>query len=101
MIQADKVPARPEHSPTSVNQKRSYKAFMDKIAGIMQRPGEDAVPKDDVPWWMKYAGRGLGTVGSMSKEPYNSPFWLTRWSLLSQTAEDGEIEVRISEGGFS
>nr|CAD7260117.1 unnamed protein product [Timema shepardi] len=40
-------------------------AFMDKIAGIMQRPGEDAVPKDDVPWWMKYAGRGLGTVGSM------------------------------------
>lgn len=29
----------------------------------MQRPGQDAVPNDDVPWWMKYAGRGLGTVG--------------------------------------
>jgi len=29
----------------------------------MQRPNEDPVPKDDVPWWMKYAGRGLGTVG--------------------------------------
>lgn len=32
----------------------------------MQRPGQDAVPKDDVPWWMKYAGRGLGTVGGGS-----------------------------------
>jgi hypothetical protein len=31
----------------------------------MQRPGQDVVPKDDVPWWMKYAGRGLGTVGGM------------------------------------
>jgi hypothetical protein len=31
----------------------------------MQRPGQDPVAKDDVPWWMKYAGRGLGTVGSM------------------------------------
>ncbi|XP_034235115.1 calcium channel flower isoform X2 [Thrips palmi] len=29
----------------------------------MQRPGQDAIPNDDVPWWMKYAGRGLGTVG--------------------------------------
>jgi hypothetical protein len=33
----------------------------------MQRPNEDPVPKDDVPWWMKYAGRGLGTVGGGSK----------------------------------
>jgi hypothetical protein len=33
----------------------------------MQRPGQDPVAKDDVPWWMKYAGRGLGTVGSISK----------------------------------
>lgn len=32
----------------------------------MQRPGQDPVAKDDVPWWMKYAGRGLGTVGSIS-----------------------------------
>lgn len=29
----------------------------------MRRPGEDPVAKDDVAWWMKYAGRGLGTVG--------------------------------------
>lgn len=33
----------------------------------MQRPGQDPVAKDDVPWWMKYAGRGLGTIGSISK----------------------------------
>lgn len=33
----------------------------------MQKPGQDPVAKDDVPWWMKYAGRGLGTVGSISK----------------------------------
>lgn len=33
----------------------------------MQRPGQDPVAKDDAPWWMKYAGRGLGTVGSISE----------------------------------
>lgn len=33
----------------------------------MQRPNEDPVPRDDVPWWMKYAGRGLGTVGGGRK----------------------------------
>ncbi|XP_026481058.1 calcium channel flower isoform X1 [Ctenocephalides felis] len=38
-------------------------SFAEKIAGLMARPNQDAVPKDDVPWWMKYAGRGLGTVG--------------------------------------
>lgn len=32
----------------------------------MQRPGQDPAAKDDVSWWMKYAGRGLGTVGSLS-----------------------------------
>ncbi|KAK0092908.1 hypothetical protein PV326_000357 [Microctonus aethiopoides] len=31
----------------------------------MERPGEDPVSKEDVPWYMKYAGRGLGTVGSL------------------------------------
>ncbi|KAF6214194.1 hypothetical protein GE061_008933 [Apolygus lucorum] len=36
---------------------------MDKVGSMMMRPGEDAVPKDEVPWWMKYLGRGLGTVG--------------------------------------
>ncbi|XP_046398026.1 calcium channel flower isoform X2 [Ischnura elegans] len=40
-------------------------SFMEKIGAMMQRPGEDAQPKDDVPWWMKYAGRGLGTVGGI------------------------------------
>ncbi|XP_043667895.1 calcium channel flower isoform X2 [Vespula pensylvanica] len=38
-------------------------SFGEKIASIMQRPGQDPVAKDDIPWWMKYAGRGLGTVG--------------------------------------
>uniref|UniRef100_A0A0A9WJ01 Calcium channel flower n=1 Tax=Lygus hesperus TaxID=30085 RepID=A0A0A9WJ01_LYGHE len=38
-------------------------SFMDKVGSMMMRPGEDAVPKDEVPWWMKYLGRGLGTVG--------------------------------------
>ncbi|XP_057322043.1 calcium channel flower isoform X1 [Microplitis mediator] len=40
-------------------------SFGEKIASIMERPGQDPVSKDDVPWWMKYAGRGLGTVGSL------------------------------------
>ncbi|XP_063229896.1 calcium channel flower [Bacillus rossius redtenbacheri] len=40
-------------------------SFAEKVAGIMHRPGEDAVHKDDVPWWLKYAGRGLGTVGGI------------------------------------
>ncbi|XP_033220529.1 calcium channel flower isoform X1 [Belonocnema kinseyi] len=39
-------------------------SFGEKLTSIMQRPGEDPVAKDDVPWWLKYAGRGLGTVGS-------------------------------------
>lgn len=30
----------------------------------MTRPGQENQPQDDTPWWMKYAGRGLGTVGS-------------------------------------
>uniref|UniRef100_A0A0V0G7P7 Calcium channel flower n=1 Tax=Triatoma dimidiata TaxID=72491 RepID=A0A0V0G7P7_TRIDM len=38
-------------------------SFMEKVGSLMRRPGEDAVPKDEVPWWMKYLGRGLGTVG--------------------------------------
>ncbi|XP_075213231.1 calcium channel flower isoform X2 [Lycorma delicatula] len=38
-------------------------SFSEKIASLMQRPNEDLVPKDEVPWWMKYGGRGLGTVG--------------------------------------
>ncbi|XP_044266686.1 calcium channel flower isoform X1 [Tribolium madens] len=40
-------------------------SFQDKLASIMARPGQDPVAKDDVPWWMKYLGRGVGTVGSV------------------------------------
>lgn len=40
---------------------------MEKIGTMMQRPNEDATQRDDVAWWMKYAGRGLGTVGGGSK----------------------------------
>lgn len=36
----------------------------------MSRPGGDNAQKDDVPWWMRYAGRGLGTVGSFSMYHY-------------------------------
>ncbi|XP_050361699.1 calcium channel flower isoform X2 [Nymphalis io] len=39
-------------------------SFADKISMLMNRPGGDNIQKDDVPWWMRYAGRGLGTVGS-------------------------------------
>ncbi|KAL7300937.1 hypothetical protein TKK_0006219 [Trichogramma kaykai] len=37
----------------------------EKFASIMARPGQDPAAKDDSPWWMKYAGRCLGTVGSV------------------------------------
>lgn len=43
------------------------KSFQDKITALMTRPGQDPVAKDDVPWWMKFAGRGLGTIGGFSK----------------------------------
>lgn len=33
----------------------------------MARPGQDPVAKDDVPWWMKTAGRGVGTIGGGCK----------------------------------
>ncbi|KAM3959141.1 calcium channel flower [Aphomia sociella] len=35
-----------------------------KISMLLSRPGANNVQKDDVPWWMRYGGRGLGTVGS-------------------------------------
>uniref|UniRef100_A0A1B6CZ35 Calcium channel flower n=1 Tax=Clastoptera arizonana TaxID=38151 RepID=A0A1B6CZ35_9HEMI len=38
-------------------------SFAEKLGSLMQRPNQDPVAKDDVAWWMKYAGRGLGTVG--------------------------------------
>ncbi|KAF2893885.1 hypothetical protein ILUMI_12291 [Ignelater luminosus] len=38
-------------------------SFADKISSLMARPGQDVVPKDDVPWWMRYGGRAVGTIG--------------------------------------
>ncbi|KAJ8726035.1 hypothetical protein PYW07_000733 [Mythimna separata] len=38
-------------------------SLTDKLTMLMARPGGDNAQKDDVPWWMRYAGRGLGTVG--------------------------------------
>ncbi|XP_053680323.1 calcium channel flower isoform X2 [Anopheles nili] len=38
-------------------------SFADKIAGLMARPGQDNVPRDDVPWHLKYGGRATGIVG--------------------------------------
>jgi len=51
----------------------------------MQRPGEDVVPKDDVPWWMKYAGRGLGTVGGIGIT------YLLSWSEVKSLNYDTDI----------
>lgn len=42
-------------------------SFAEKIAGLMARPNQDAIPRDDVPWYLKYAGRGLGIVGAFCK----------------------------------
>lgn len=39
-------------------------SLADKINMLMARPGPENAQKDDVPWWMRYAARGLGTVGS-------------------------------------
>lgn len=33
----------------------------------MQRPNDDLVSKDEIPWWLKYSGRGLGTFGGGRK----------------------------------
>lgn len=39
-------------------------SFTEKLAGLMARPGQDNVPKDDIPWYIKYAGRALGIIGA-------------------------------------
>ncbi|EEB17378.1 conserved hypothetical protein [Pediculus humanus corporis] len=36
---------------------------MDKVGSLLARPNKDLVEKDDVPWWLKLAGRGVGTIG--------------------------------------
>uniref|UniRef100_U5EYA5 Calcium channel flower n=1 Tax=Corethrella appendiculata TaxID=1370023 RepID=U5EYA5_9DIPT len=39
-------------------------SFAERVAGLMARPGQgDAVDKDDVPWYLKYAGRAVGIIG--------------------------------------
>ncbi|XP_014279161.1 calcium channel flower isoform X3 [Halyomorpha halys] len=38
-------------------------SFMEKVGTIWKRPGEDVVPKDEVPLWLKYGARALGTCG--------------------------------------
>nr|XP_022919035.1 calcium channel flower isoform X2 [Onthophagus taurus]XP_022919036.1 calcium channel flower isoform X2 [Onthophagus taurus] len=40
-------------------------SFSDKVASLMARPGQDPNAKDDVPWYLRYAGRGVGTVGGI------------------------------------
>ncbi|XP_055694743.1 calcium channel flower isoform X2 [Lutzomyia longipalpis] len=39
-------------------------SFTEKFVSLMARPGQDAVPKDDVPWYLKYGGRVLGIVAA-------------------------------------
>ncbi|XP_047507572.1 calcium channel flower isoform X1 [Pieris napi] len=39
-------------------------SFANKITMLWARPGTDNDQKDDVPWTLRYAGRGLGTIGS-------------------------------------
>ncbi|XP_055535025.1 calcium channel flower isoform X1 [Wyeomyia smithii] len=38
-------------------------SFTERLAGLMARPGQDNVPRDDVPWHLKYGGRAVGIVG--------------------------------------
>ena len=40
---------------------------MDKVGSLLARPNKDLVEKDDVPWWLKLAGRGVGTIGGGCK----------------------------------
>lgn len=34
---------------------------------MMARPNQANQVQDDIPWYMKYAGRGLGTIGAFCK----------------------------------
>ncbi|XP_066156128.1 calcium channel flower isoform X2 [Euwallacea fornicatus] len=38
-------------------------SFQEKMSALMARPGQDPVSKDEVSWWLKFAGRGVGTLG--------------------------------------
>lgn len=32
--------------------------------GFMARPGENEIPKDDIPWYMRYGAQALGIVAA-------------------------------------
>ncbi|XP_058053589.1 calcium channel flower isoform X1 [Anopheles bellator] len=38
-------------------------SFAERLAGLMARPNQDNIPRDDVPWHLKYGGRAAGIVG--------------------------------------
>ncbi|XP_052903132.1 calcium channel flower isoform X3 [Anopheles moucheti] len=38
-------------------------SFAERLTTLMARPGQDNVPRDDVPWHLKYGGRAAGIVG--------------------------------------
>jgi len=42
-------------------------SFTEKLGSLMQRPGQENAPKDDIPWWLKYAGRAAGSAGGVRK----------------------------------
>uniref|UniRef100_A0A1B0FY55 Calcium channel flower n=1 Tax=Phlebotomus papatasi TaxID=29031 RepID=A0A1B0FY55_PHLPP len=39
-------------------------SITEKFVSLMARPGQENVPKDDVPWYLKYGARVLGIVGA-------------------------------------
>lgn len=40
------------------------------MTGLMARPNQDAVPKDDIPWYLKIAARVLGILAGFCKLIY-------------------------------
>jgi hypothetical protein len=44
-----------------------FQSFAERLTGLMARPGQDNVPKDDVPWHLKYGGRACGIIGGFCK----------------------------------
>lgn len=62
----------------------------------MARPGQDPVDKDDVPWWMKFAGRGVGTIGGFSKYFLNLGYkiYLTGTMILVELVTQFSLIVK-------
>lgn len=61
-------------------------AFTEKLQSLMARPNEDLVNRDDVSVWLKYAARGLGTVGGGSKSFFvtSGSFWTVNRRYFEQ-----------------